>query len=251
MVPENQLSIEDAIGTLLEGLPKEVRDFVTGPERSRVALSLSQKYRLHADEAGEFERAYIFMLLGISSPEEFVDTLTKAGIPAESVRGLAKDVNEQVFVPLRRVEQGAQPAASTPLRLPQETRALLPGSGEPVPVQKPQAARPPQIPPPSLIPPPFMAPPQLSTQMLYPAPGTPIYMWPAPAVGQWATPAPVADVPPPPTVAMPETVHVPEPHVRPQTQTSPRQVAPSFPLSPQITTQVQPSDNDPYREPVR
>ncbi len=141
---ETDLSLNSALATLLQDLPKPVQDFVTGPERSRIALSLSEKYSLHVDQAGEFERSYIHMLLGISSPEEFVDTLTKAGLPPETVRGLAKDVNEQVFVPLRKAEQ-APPAPK------QEVSPVLPGTSLPVPPPVPhRVPTPPLVAPPSV-----------------------------------------------------------------------------------------------------
>tara|TARA_R110000824_G_scaffold401771_1_gene615820 strand:+ start:477666 stop:478397 length:732 start_codon:yes stop_codon:yes gene_type:complete len=183
MNPEGAQTIEDAIGTLVDGLPGPVRNFVTSPERSRIALSLSEKYNLHVDQAGEFERAYMFMLLGIASPEEFVDTLTKAGIPADTVRGLAKDVNEQVFVPLRKAEQ-APPAPK------QEAPAVLPGTSLPVPPPVPhRTPTPPLVAPPSVnqAPPahPYIygVPPMPQHVMYMPQYGmpygpAPMYVWP-------------------------------------------------------------------------
>ncbi len=262
MNPDEDVELEDAsvteaVAALLSELPKPVQDFVTGPERARIALSLSQKYNLHADQAGEFEHAYMFMLLGVSSPEEFVDSLTKAGIPAENVRGLAKDVNEQVFVPLRRAEQGARQSAPKPETLlsDREPQALLPGSGEPVPVSVARTARTPQIPPPSLVPPPYFASPQMPTQMLYPAPGTPIYMWPAPAMGQWSEPNTSTAPSAPPTLPIqppvPERIHTPAPHAR----TMPVPTPHPAPILEQSVMQATPRvpvahDTDAYREPV-
>lgn len=184
---EEELSLEVAVEALLQDLPKPVQDFVTGPDRSRIALSLSEKYQLHLDQAGEFERSYMHMLLGISSPEEFVDTLIKAGIAPETVRALANDVNEQVFVPLRKAEQVPQrtPVAPAP-------GATLPGSSVPVPPPIPHRPEPaPLVPPPSLVPPPapqmphymYMQP-HMPQQMLYmpqygmPYGPTPMYVWP-------------------------------------------------------------------------
>jgi len=187
MNPDEELTVDDAVATLLDELPKAVRDFVMSPERARIALSLSQKHRLHADEAGEFEQAYMFMLLGISSPEEFVDTLTRAGIAPETVRALASDVNEQVFVPLRKAEQ-SQPRPTARMAEP----VTLPGSSVPVPPPVPHRPEPaPLVPPPSLVPPPapqmphymYMQP-HMPQQMMYmpqygmPYGPTPMYVWP-------------------------------------------------------------------------
>ena len=143
-----EVDINEAVATLLRELPKPVQDFVTGPERARVALSLSQKYKLHADQAGEFEHAFMFMLLGVSSPEEFVNSLTRAGILPETVRGLITDVNEQVFVPLRKAEQGSVPASTVPVSAPAPLAPVQPVPAPtlapapiPVPVPVPVAPR--------------------------------------------------------------------------------------------------------------
>lgn len=179
MNPEGTQTVEDAIGTLIDGLPGPVRSFVTSPERPRIALSLSEKYSLHVDQAGEFEKAYMFMLLGIASPEEFVDTLTKAGLPPETVRGLAKDVNEQVFVPLRKAEQ-APPAPK------QEAAPVLPGTSLPVPPPVPH-----RVPAPPLVAPPSVnqAPP--AHPYIYGIPPMPQHVMYMPQYGMPYGPAPM------------------------------------------------------------
>lgn len=262
-----KMSVDDAMSVLLSELPQPVRDFVTSPERARIALSLTYKHRLHADEAGEFERAYMFMLLGISSPEEFVDTLTKAGIPPETVRALAQDVNEQVFVPLRKAEQAPQRATVAP------TQAVtLPGSSIPVPPPVPHRQEvAPLVPPPSLVPlpqtvpqmPQYMYPPaQMPQQMMYmpqygvPYGPTPMYVWPPQAPQPWPVPqgmsaehlhqlasqhqASVMSPVPAPEASKPQ-VREPE---------RPPYVPPPHPVAPLIQTQPLAKEYvaDPYRE---
>ncbi len=141
-----ELNINSAVSTLMKELPKPVQDFLAGPERDRISNELSQKHRLHVDQAGEFERAYLFMLLGIMSPNEFVSTLTEAGIAPEAVSALAADVNEMVFIPLRKKERdprSAMPAAAIPQKpapLPppaieyKPAPVTLPGSDVPAPM---------------------------------------------------------------------------------------------------------------------
>lgn len=261
------MSVEDAMGVLLSELPGPVRDFVTGPERARIALSLMQKHQLHADEAGEFERAYMFMLLGISSPEEFVDTLTKAGIAPDTVRALAQDVNEQVFVPLRKAEQ----APKRPPVIPTQV-ATLPGSTVPVPPPVPHRQEPaPLVPPPSLVPPPQVAPqmphymympPHMPQQMMYmpqygmPYGPTPMYVWPQ-APQPWPVPQGVsmehlhqlasqyqASAPQAPTPAH----EAPKPQVREPER--PTYVPPPHQTAPIVQTQPLAKEYvaDPYRE---
>ncbi len=232
--PSNDLSVDEAVATLLSELPKPVQDFVTGPERARIALSLSQKYQLHVDQAGAFEVAYMHMLLGISSPEEFVDSLTKAGISSEAVRGLANDVNEQVFVPLRKAEQ-APPAPVIATPPPAPAAPILPGSTEPVPQQV--------VPPPMHHYPVPAAP--LPHTLIYPpyaVPyGTPMYMMPVHHPQQWVAPPVAAPLPEQPAPPIQPSTPTPVPSI-PET-------IPSAPPMPQPTPIQKEYSADPYREP--
>jgi hypothetical protein len=150
--------IKDAVLTLMQDLPKPVREFLLSNERAAVARDLSSKYRLHADQAGEFEQAYLHMLLGIASPEDFVTALKKTGLDTETINGLAADVNERVFMRLRDAErEAAVPQAPTQKPAPLPPPALdypapaaptLPGS--PVAAPMPAASEPTATPAPIL-----------------------------------------------------------------------------------------------------
>lgn len=242
--------IAGALATIIANLPAPVREFVNGPDRDRVSLELMQKYRLHADEAGEFERAYIRMLLGIDTPDEFILSLRQAGIPDQSISGLINDVNEMVFIPLRRKEREMS---------------------EPQPEPKPSAAPPP---PPAAIPasPPAPLPPQ--------TPSAPTYMPPIPGSQQqvyWvpvsitAVPQPYMTTQPPVGYQAPQPVPAPEPVQPPppvQAYEVPRvEERPAPPPPPMPTWEPAPPPNlpigeaghvpltkdyaaDPYREPV-
>lgn len=108
---DQDLSVEEAVASVLAELPEPVQRFVTGPDRDTVALELTRKYELHADQGADFEHAFTFMLLGLYSPEEFVQELRGAGISDAAIQGLATDVNERVFKRLRKEEQqGSEPA---------------------------------------------------------------------------------------------------------------------------------------------
>ncbi len=112
----SDLSFDDKVAFLEGELPKPVQDFLHSPERDAVSLRLSQKYGLHADQAGIFEKAYLYMLLGVNSPDEFVQDLKDGGLAPDTINGLTNDVNEQVFKRLR--EQERTSVQSTPVRAP-------------------------------------------------------------------------------------------------------------------------------------
>lgn len=134
----NDSDIEWSVATLMETLPAPVRTFVRSQERKDIALALSQKYRLHVDQAGTFERSFLYMLLGVSSPTEFVSELRGAGIPDDIVTSLTSDLNEQVFKKLRRQEE----AAVTPVPPPAPI-APAPPVPQPSPAPRPEPVLPP------------------------------------------------------------------------------------------------------------
>lgn len=129
------LTLEEKVAVLMDELPAPIQGFLKSPERDAVSLRLSQKHGLHADEAGVFESAYIYMLLGVYSPDEFVEELRSAGINEETVRALAADVNEQVFKKLRNEERtgGIAPTAAAPRTPAASVPVMQVGERPPVP----------------------------------------------------------------------------------------------------------------------
>lgn len=110
----SNLTFEEKIAALEEELPEPILDFLHSPERDATSLRLSQKYRLHADQAAAFERAYLYMLLGVNSPHDFVQDLKDADIDLESIKGLTNDINEQVFKKIQKQELSSIPERTAP-----------------------------------------------------------------------------------------------------------------------------------------
>ncbi len=204
-------SVDDAVRMMLDGLPTVIREFVMGPERDRIALQLMQKYGLHVDQGGSFQLAYLQMLLGAISPEEFSKNLRGAGISEETVRGLTVDVNEMVFKPLREKERTAGEGSQT-------ARAAAPSVPAPAP------SLPPLVPPRTAPPAPSYHPeapaPVRIQEPVVPAPFTPVPPQQVQAPAPMHAPEPVPtsfqkQVPPPenlpgafaPQPAPPQTVH--------------------------------------------
>lgn len=137
-----ETSIGEQIDIVMQELPLPVQNFLRSPARDAVSLELSRKYGLHADAAGVFERAYVYMLLGVYTPDGFVKELRKGGIDEITIKGLTTDVNEQVFKKLREEERRevSTPTISTPPQVPM----MMIGSREEVPSNLPgQGTRPP------------------------------------------------------------------------------------------------------------
>jgi len=107
------LSLEDSVKQVMPSLPPVVRSYLAQGKYSLTAKSLSSKYGLRVDQGGVLERELMLMLMGIESPAEFTEALTKeAGIVEQTVASLLQEINTQVFVPLReQMEKGSAPAA--------------------------------------------------------------------------------------------------------------------------------------------
>src|SRR3989344_4886731 len=162
------LSIEEAVATVVADLPEAVQRFVTGPERDEVSLDLTRKYGLHADQAGDFEHAYMFLLLGLQTPEEFARKLRDVGLPETTIQGLATDMNERVFKKLRKEERLKSSVLTAP-NIP-----------EPPPFATQTVPQSTATPPPSPLPA-YSVPLMQNAPVLYqPLPTTPIYNNPAP-----------------------------------------------------------------------
>lgn len=253
MNPEES-DISDAVAALMKDLPKPVQDFLMSDERAVVARDLSSKYGLHVDQAAEFERAYIFMLLGIATPEEFVSILSKAGLSQEVINGLAADVNTRVFMRLRDLERApAQSALAvikkpTPLPPPaldyQPPVQNLPGS--PVPAPMPPSGPVAQIPVSETM---SSAPALEATPVSGPAPTQQQGWHPAAAVHIYVPTHPQSAAVPVPMPTHEVYLQNPEPPVAPPAP----EVAAIQILKPELTSIPLKKDYaaDPYREPIQ
>ena len=102
-----------SIEQLIVKVPAPVRSFILD-ELPSASESLMNRYRLHVDQGGVLETELLLMLLGQSTPKEFVDALAKSGVPEETVRQITDDVNKEVFMRLRRAEQEGEALPSSP-----------------------------------------------------------------------------------------------------------------------------------------
>ncbi len=98
----------DQMRALLEDVPPAIRSFILNELPSQ-AERLTNTYRLHADQGGLLERELLLMLAGEEQPSDFSKELTDAGIPADTVRNIITDVNENIFKKLQAAELEATP----------------------------------------------------------------------------------------------------------------------------------------------
>lgn len=247
----DELSLEQSIGLLLSQVPKPIHDFVLN-ELSEKTQQLSDKHKLHVDQAGVLQRELLLMLLGKEEPANFSKSLGEAGIPEATAQALLLDINEEIFKPLRKLEQ--TPAVPAPA-------APAPTYREPIPEPAPAPITPP--------PPPVAQAPQWTPPYPQTAPPPPQFV-PMPPGTYWV-PVSIAQVPPPPPPqapapepATPVAPPQPTPEVQPEAPrpeptpvTQPQWTAPAnlptgmpvTPSAPQIPITKE-YGADPYREPV-
>jgi len=184
------MTIDQAVSVLVSELPTAVKRFVTSPSRDQIIAAIAQKYQLRTDQAGELQRAFIYMLLGVSSPQEFTMDLQESGIPNETISEIILEVNNQVFIPLRNEEEeaakkqpmlpppaiGMQQAAPIKVAAPQPPAPPMPRPAAPAPVNLPGTM--PAVPAPMQSPSPAPAPAPAAAQPPKPAPAA------APAANQ-------------------------------------------------------------------
>lgn len=130
MEPEEEfddVDIDEAVAVAMEDLPRPVREFLASETRKEVARDLTKKYALRVDQAGEMEHALVLMLLGIMSPDEFVQSLSETGLERSTIQELAAEINSRIFIPLRLAQTGEQsfvppePTKPEPLSVPSVT----------------------------------------------------------------------------------------------------------------------------------
>ena len=86
----------------MQTLPPVIRAYLVQGKHTTVAKSLMTKYGLRIDQAGVLEQEIILMIMGIDNPTEFTQALAgEAKLDQQTISSITKDVNEQIFVPLR------------------------------------------------------------------------------------------------------------------------------------------------------
>ncbi|HYF29347.1 MAG TPA: hypothetical protein VEA36_03225, partial [Candidatus Paceibacterota bacterium] len=179
----------ESVSRLLRQAPAPVRDFVLN-ELPQATERLMQRHQLHIDQGGVLESELLLLLLGQSTPEEFVMSLKEGGVPEEKLKALVGDVNTEIFMRIRKQEQTQKPPEPRPTP---PVPPSAPAARTPVPIYSPLPSAPIQIlPPPHVMQ--ALEKPQAPKQVAPPA-NLPGQVPP--------TPPPRPAPPPPPHIEMP------------------------------------------------
>jgi len=131
-----------------ELLPKELQDTITSSDYQMKLFELAKKYKLTYDKLGQLEVETTMVLLGMTPTEEYEEDLNEQlGINGEILSGLIKDINDQVFFPIREQLKKVyinEPEKKETQRIPTMVRAYdtkdtTPKTPVETPMQKSQA----------------------------------------------------------------------------------------------------------------
>lgn len=121
-----QNNLEESFAEVLQTLPPVIHDYITQGKYTIVAKSLMAKYGLRIDQGGVLEGEILLLLMGVDTPDEFTQALIeKAKIDERSVGGIIQDINDQIFVPLRKEEE-AQSRSGGVLQTASSTEIVKP-----------------------------------------------------------------------------------------------------------------------------
>lgn len=103
---DTDLTLEESVKQVMQTLPPFIREYLSEGKYTPVAQSLMAKYKLRIDQGGVLERELMLLLMGIETPDNFVQALiNEARLDQQVVNGIVTDVNDQVFTPLRKQEE--------------------------------------------------------------------------------------------------------------------------------------------------
>jgi hypothetical protein len=92
---------QEQLDERFEKLPERVRTILTSPTIAKQINGLRERHELHIDSAGTLMEEVAFVLLGLTTPNNFVHELKKElDLPTETIEKIATEINDIVFKPI-------------------------------------------------------------------------------------------------------------------------------------------------------
>jgi hypothetical protein len=140
---------DEQILSALDTAPAAVREAASSVTTVKLVGSFIQKYGLHVDTVGKIAELNRALLLGFTSPAEFLGELVLAGVDANTARKIIGELNEKIFMPVQQQMRGSG-ASRPPMSKPQEPATPPPVQESSAPVQMPPPPMRTAPPPPDL-----------------------------------------------------------------------------------------------------
>jgi hypothetical protein len=218
--------------------PDPVRKIFNADTTTQIVLGLQGSFQLHVDQTGVLAKEIGYLLLGLENPDVFMQHLRAAGFDENTVQGIVREVNEKIFIPLRKemeqVPSGAREAQPSAPVVPRPKAAVPPPPRVSIPAPAPMSG---PTPPPMPMRAPIMDP-----ERELPA-GEETFSAKAPS----ALP-PTAPLPP--KALQPKSAGAPNRAVPPTPRPLPPRPPTNLPGAIPPPPPVQSYSSDPYREPV-
>ena len=135
-------AFKESVTQVMQTLPPFIRTYIEQQKYTAVAVGLMTKYKLRIDQGGVLELNLLLLLMGINNPSEFTRALIeKAKLDQQTVNSIVQDVNDQIFVPLRKEEEKGG-ATATEVRPSPEIPKVEPQRPVPVPTSPSSTSQP-------------------------------------------------------------------------------------------------------------
>jgi hypothetical protein len=88
----------------IESLPPYVKEGIRSVQPLEKIRVISQDFKLHIDEGERLQNEILSVMLGLTSPDEFIDKTSKTfGLSEEDSKKLVERVGDELFMPIRDV----------------------------------------------------------------------------------------------------------------------------------------------------
>jgi len=90
------------IDELFEKLPNNIQEVLDSYETILFLKQIEKKYILDREQTKELSAEMGMLMLGASSPQRFIPNIQESmGIPEETAKAIASEVNEKIFRPVK------------------------------------------------------------------------------------------------------------------------------------------------------
>ncbi|OGG47678.1 hypothetical protein A2671_01600 [Candidatus Kaiserbacteria bacterium RIFCSPHIGHO2_01_FULL_49_13] len=95
-------------------IPQDIRDLIGSDELGQKFDAIGKKHQLHVDQLGILGDEMNITLVGLSPAEKFASVISKElSIPMSKAEEITRDMNEQIFQPIRDSLKKIYPASGT------------------------------------------------------------------------------------------------------------------------------------------
>ena len=132
-----------------DAAPSFVRDAFNAEKTTEFLVSLRGKYGFHIDIADVLGQQVGYLLLGLVSPSDFYRNIIAAGMPEDTARKVAEEINQHIFMPLNQgLKAGNMETVRQPVPPPPAVTTPAPPAPMIVRTLPPLGAVPPKAPTP-------------------------------------------------------------------------------------------------------